>query len=380
MSSFDETEIIHLLALHNIEGIGPIVARNLIAYCGSSAAVFNKKKSELEKIPSIGPKLAALITCNRDLAESEKEFRELQKYDIRAFPYFSQAYPNLLKNIPDAPLLLFQKGPLDLNTCPAIAIIGTRKSTDYGKKQTYFLAEYFSGLGFNIVSGLAYGIDAFAHTTTLKTGGITTAVLAHGFNYLYPAMHKNLAEQILEKGALITEYSIYKKPHPTLFPERNRIIAGLCLVTIVVEATSTGGALITAKLANDYNRDVYAVPGNLGVKTSEGCNLLIKKNLARILINPQEIIEDLEANGLFQFNAPKTTLAAPAQSLDLDLSVLSPEEQKIYQFLKAEGDTHIDVLHETLELPMPALSTALLNLEFLEIIESLPGKKYKIVR
>jgi DNA processing protein len=379
MPSLDETEIIHLIALHNIGGIGPIVARNLIAYCGSGVAVFNKKQSELEKIPSIGPKLAALITRNRGgLAESEKEFQELQKYNIKALPYFSPGYPDLLKNIPDAPLMLFQKGRLDLNARPAIAIIGTRKPTDYGKKQTHFLAEYFSGLGFNIVSGLAYGIDAFAHTATLKTDGITTAVLAHGLHYLYPAMHKKLAEQILEKGALLTEYSIYKKPHPNLFPERNRIIAGVSLVTIVVEAVPMGGALITAQLANDYNRDVYAVPGNLGVKTSEGCNFLIKKNLARILIDPQEIIEDLEANGLLQLNAPKTTSAAPAPSLDL--SVLSAEEQKIYHFLKTEGNTHIDALHETLEIPMPALSTALLNLEFLEIIESLPGKKYKIAR
>jgi DNA processing protein len=379
MSLLNETEIIHLLALHNIGGIGPIVARNLIAYCGSGVAVFNKKRSELEKIPSVGPKLATLIIRNRGLAESEKEFRELQKYNIKTLPYFSESYPNLLKNIPDSPLLLFHKGPLDLNAYPAIAIIGTRKPTEYGKKQTYFLAEYLSGLGFNIVSGLAYGIDAFAHTATLKAGGITTAVLAHGFNYLYPAMHKSLAEHILEKGALLTEYSIYKKPHPNLFPERNRIIAGIAFATIVIEATPTGGALITAKLANDYNRDVYAVPGNLGVKTSEGCNLLIKKNLARILIDPQEIIEDLETNGLFQVNVPKAASTSKEPS-SLDLSVLSPQEQKIYHFLKMQGDTHIDVLHETLELPMPELSTALLNLEFLEIIESLPGKKYKIVR
>ncbi|MCS6904337.1 MAG: DNA-processing protein DprA [Bacteroidia bacterium] len=381
MSIINDVEIIHLLALQNINGIGPYTARNLIAYCGSVEAIFQKKASELEKIPSIGFKLARLVTQKNNLEKSEKEYRLLQSLGITVHPYFAETYPNFLKNIPDAPILLYQKGPLNLNTRPSIAIVGTRKPTEYGKKQASFFAEYLASQGINIVSGLAYGIDSFAHMSTLKANGTTTAVLAHGFSTIYPASHKSLAEQILGKGALITEYSYHKKPKPMLFPERNRIIAGLCVATIVVEAAVSGGALITAKLANDYNREVYAIPGNLGIKTSEGCNQLIRKNLARILTHPQEVIDDLEINGLLQI--PASTIKSPsaqeaANTSKINLNELSLEEQKIYRFLASCENAHIDTLHEALNLPIAHLATLLLNLEFLEIVESLPGKKYRI--
>lgn len=359
------------IGISQIPGIGSVLAKKLIAYTGSIEAVFHEKKKNLLKIPGIGTTLAEVIVKNQNLEKAEAEIEFIRKYEIRYHFYLDNDYPVRLKQCPDAPIILFCKGEVDFNKEKVISIVGTRNATEYGKEFCSRLVSDMASRHKNmvIVSGLAYGIDISAHRAALKNNIPTVAVLAHGLSTLYPAAHRNSAKEIVNNGALVTDFTSDIMPERNNFVKRNRIIAGLADATIVVESGNEGGALITADLANSYNRDVFAYPGKTTDEWSKGCNKLIKTNKAAML----ETVEDLE----YLMGWDVTSGNEPRQmSLFQDLT---GEEQVIVDLLKEENNLMIDILCLRADLPVSKISPLLLKLEFMGLIKSLPGKVYRLI-
>lgn len=363
---------LHVLALALTKGLGPVNVKNLIAYCGSAQSVYDASMPKLRRAPGIGPKVAQLVRSAPPLERAEQELAYCAKHGISMLTYLDEGYPTALKYIHDAPLVLFQKGPVALNAQPGIAIVGTRKATDYGKHLTETFTETFVRHGLNIVSGLAYGIDITAHRTAVKTGGITTAVLGHGLDTIYPAAHYQKTREMLEQGGLLTEYVTGTKPDAPHFPARNRIISGMCKATLVVEAANKGGALITARYAFDQNREVYAIPGRLGDPYSAGCNALIRDQVAKLVSSPEEILEDLAIQWQHHDNQTEQ-LELLFQQPEIPLS---PDEGKILNLL-AKGEALIDVIAYKTGIQMSTLTPLLLSMEFKELVRQMPGKKYR---
>lgn len=348
--------------------MGCITAKKLIAYIGSVEGIFKEKKSNLLKVPGIGEVLAEVIARADVLKRAEKEIEFVEKYKITANCYFENDYPSRLKQCPDAPLILFVKGNANFENPKTISIVGTRHATEYGKAFCERLLESLAKKGYNplIISGLAYGIDIAAHKSALKNKLETISCLAHGLKSIYPPTHDKIAREIVENGALVTEFISDVKAERAFFVRRNRVIAGLADATIVVESRERGGALITAEFANSYNRDVFAVPGRYDQEFSKGCNKLIKVNKACLIEN----VEDLEYI-LGWENKPE------AVQQELFTSV-GPDEQKIIETFRIYGELPIDLLGSYADMPVQKLSPILLNMEFSGIIKCLPGKVYKL--
>jgi len=270
-----------------IPKIGPAHAKKLIAYTGSAEAVFHEKSSALEKIPGIGSLLAEQITSANVLGRAEDEIKFILDNHIEYLFYLDENFPYRLKECEDGPILFFFKGKLDFNARKVISIVGTRRPTAYGKLMVKELIHGLEELGHNplIVSGLAFGIDIQAHKYSLECNFPTIGVLAHGLDRIYPAEHKEAARQMIQHGAVLTEFLSFTNPDPQNFVKRNRIIAGLSDATIVIESGPKGGSLITADIANSYNRDVFAFPGRAKDEMSLGCNALIQENKAMMLRN-----------------------------------------------------------------------------------------------
>lgn len=358
------------IGISQIPGIGSINAKKLIAYTGSVEAVFKEKKKHLLKIPGIGETLADVIVKHQNLSKAEAEIEFIRKYDIHYHFYLDAAYPERLSQCSDAPIMLFYKGEIDFNHPKVISIVGTRNATDYGKEITSKLIAELAlrHKDIIVVSGLAYGIDICAHRASLKNNVATVAVLAHGLSTLYPAVHRNTAKEIISHGALVTDFTSDIQPERNNFIKRNRIIAGLADATIVVESGAEGGALITADLANSYDRDVFAVPGRVNDPWSKGCNKLIKTNKAAMV----ETVEDLEY--LMGWDSGK---AEPRQ-MSL-FQNLTDEEQIVVNLLKEENNLMIDIMCLRANMPVNQVSSLLLKLEFMGLIKSLPGKVYRLV-
>ncbi len=354
------------LALWSISGIGSMTSRKLIAYAGSAENVLKIKHNELIKIPGVGPKLIDSILSSGHYERADKELEFIEKYNIKVTSIFDDDYPYRLKQCEDAPLLLFTKGQPINDDKKFIAIVGTRNATQYGKD---FCLKIISGLkdkGHDIViiSGLAFGIDIAAHKAALKTNIPTYGVLAHGLKTIYPAQHRKIAAQMLEQGGLVTEFMHSIFPDKNNFVRRNRVIAGLCDATIVVESDIKGGSLITADLANSYNRDVFAVPGRLTDKFSLGTNKLIKSNRAALI----ETVEDLEY--IMGWEAS----AQPKQKLLFQN--FTEDEKIIMDLFDKGGEFTIDVICRNSGFTMSKVSALLLNLEFADAIKCLPGKVF----
>ncbi|MBN1251770.1 MAG: DNA-processing protein DprA, partial [Bacteroidales bacterium] len=279
------------IALGMISGIGNMNAKKLIAYIGSVEGIFKEKRQNLEKIPGIGTKLSLEISNSNALNEAEQEISFINKNNIEAIFFTEKTYPERLKHCEDSPIIIYKKGKFDLNKTKILSIVGTRNASQYGKDNCNKLITDLFESGHNplIVSGLAYGVDICAHKAAIKNNLATVAVLGHGLDIIYPAAHKNYAKEILQNGALLSEFSSNSKLDPSNFVKRNRIIAGMSDATIVVESAKKGGSLITAELANSYNRDVFAFPGRINDKFSEGCNLLIKTNRAALIESYKDI-------------------------------------------------------------------------------------------
>lgn len=363
-----DQERLSLLALHFVPGIGDRLFKQLISYCGSATQVFLKPKGKLMKIPGIGPVVADAIHRKETFGDAEKEILKALKEQVEIIFYLDPVYPFRLKAIDDAPAMLYVKGNLNLNANKVVAIVGTRKATDYGKEFVEKISDELLPHKPLIVSGLAYGIDIHAHKHALKIGLNTVGVLGSGIDVIYPAIHKETAKKMLSGGGLISENPMGTQPDAHNFPARNRIIAGLCDALIVVEAAESGGALITAEIANTYNKDVFALPGNLSNEFSKGCNKLIRTNKAHLLSS----IKDLEYIMNWSVSDEEGKKSKKIALLDL-----SEEEQLIVEALDGKA-LAIDDLTIKTALSPGALASHLLTLELKNVLKVLPGKMFKL--
>jgi DNA processing protein len=369
MHNNKKEDLLYKIALNLINGIGSQNAKTLISYLGETKQIFKTKKSELLKIPGIGEFLSNNIVKFNNLKQAEEELKFVQSKNIKVLFYTDKDFPYRLKECADSPIILFVKGEVDLDAKKVVSIVGTRNASKYGKNNCQKIIEDFKAQEHNplIVSGFAYGIDICAHLNALKNNIPTLAVLGHGFDIIYPAYHKKYIPEILENGAFITEFLTKTKRDKSNFVKRNRIIAGLSDLTIVVESGEKGGSLITGDIANSYNRDVFAFPGRTDDNYSKGCNKLIKTNKAALL----EDIRDIEYIMSWSNNkAIQTKLIIPPN--------LSEQEQNIYDKIKQSVSINIDVLSRELNIETSELSIILLNLELQDLIEVFPGNLYKL--
>ncbi len=362
-------DVLYQVALTMIPKVGAVTARNLISYCGGLEAVFRAKKRELMRVPGIGAQLAKNILESRALQQAEKEVRFMEKQGIQALFYLDRAYPDRLRPYPDSPILLYYKGDENLNSLRTVAVIGTRKPSPYG---VHLCEELIAGLapyGATIISGLAYGIDVTAHRRSVEVGLPTLGVLAHGLSRIYPAVHRSIARQMLDKGGLLTEYTSEVEPIREQFPMRNRIVAGLCDALVVVETGKSGGSMITANFANEYNKDVFAFPGRVNDVHAQGGHHLIKSHRAALIEHAEDLAYIM---GWDEGLQPK----AVQQQLFVELST---DEKLIVDLLRQHEGASIDKLTYESRMTGSFMASVLLNLEFKGIIRSLPGKRYMLL-
>lgn len=364
-------ELQYQIGLTLLDGVGDVTAKNLIAYCGSASEIFKAKKSQLEKIPGIGSVIANSIVSNKSvLSRAEKEIDFITKHKIKPLFFTEPNYPQRLKHCYDSPVMLYYKGNADLNKEKIVSVVGTRTPTNYGKETTEKLVQELKETGCIVVSGLAYGIDILAHKTSLDIGIETIGVLAHGLDRIYPSVHRSYAEKMLNQGGLLTEFVSETNPDRENFPKRNRIVAGMCDALVIVESKKEGGSLITATIANAYNKDVFAFPGKTTDVLSEGCNALIKTNKANLIESSADLFYIMNWNN----DKPKTKTT----QLPLMLS-LTNEEQLIVDAFTSKNELHIDEICYATNYPVSKVSTLLLQLEFTNVLKPLPGKMYKLV-
>ena len=373
-NSIHAPERLSMLALHFVDGIGSYLIKQLVSYCGSAQQVFKTPKGKLLKIPGIGAKTAEAILVARPHHLAEKEFEKAEKEEVEILFFTDKQFPSRLKTIEDAPSLLYQKGNINLQHMKTVGVVGTRQATSYGKEMVEKIIEELVPHQPTIISGLAYGIDIHAHKQAIKNNLSTIGVMGSGMDIIYPAAHKETARKMLDEGGLITENHFGTKPDAHNFPARNRVIAGLSDALIVIEAAEKGGALITAEIANSYNKDVFAVPGNIGQTYSEGCNKLIRTNKANLLTS----VKDLE----YIMNWTIEQVNGNTKPLTLfDTTDFEPHEQKIIELIRAKnGPLPIDELSWKSAIQPGELASILLGLEFKGAIQSLPGKMYKLTR
>ncbi len=363
-------QLLYHIAITSVPNIGDVTAKKLIAYCGSSEQVFKEAKSKLEKIPGIGSVYAKSILDHKTeaLAIAEQELKFIEKNKIVPLFYLNENYPKRLLQCEDSPIVLYTKGNVDFNQQKVVSIVGTRKITEYGKDFCDKIVEELAPHNPIIVSGLAYGVDVCAHKSALKNNVSTVGVLAHGLDRMYPKQHTATAKEMLERGALVTDYKSGTNPDRENFPKRNRIVAGLSDLTIVVESSKKGGSLITAELANNYNRDVFALPGKLSDSQSEGCNWLIKINKAALI----QSVKDIEYIMGWQADKSKPTNQT-------QLFVELTEDQKVITNILAQKEkVGVDEITLTAKFPMSKTVAILLELEFSGVVKSLPGKLYRM--
>ncbi len=358
-----------LLALHFIPGIGDYLIRQLVSYSGSAEKVFAMPKGKLMRIPGIGETTADAIKAGKPFPAAEAELKKAEGEKVDLIFFTDKNYPSRLKQINDAPSLLYSKGNVNYENPKVVAIVGTRKATAYGKARVEELVEGLTAHHALIVSGLAYGIDIHAHKQAVKHNLATVGVMGSGMDVIYPASHKDTAKKMMENGSLLTEHRFGTQPDAHNFPARNRIVAGLSDAVIIVEAAEKGGALITAEIANSYNKDVFAFPGNIGQSHSEGCNNLIKHHKAQLITS----VRDLE----YIMNwAPGQPVASTEQP---SLDSFEPNEKIVLQTLMANnGQLMIDEISWRTNIGIGQLASLLLQLEFKGAVASLPGKIYKV--
>ena len=362
-----------------IKGIGCNLSKSLIAYVGSVEGVFKEKQQNLAKIPGIGEILSREIVTQINsqgvLKRAEQEIEFILKNKILTTYFTDRDYPYRLKECPDSPIMIYSIGPCSLNDGKFVGIVGTRNATETGKENCKKLISDLARVLPNtvIVSGLAYGIDICAHKTALESGLPTIGVIGHGLDRMYPEVHRPVAVKMVQDGALLTEYLSQTNPDKQNFVQRNRIIAGLCDAIVVVESGIKGGALITAEIANEYNRDVFAFPGRVTDEWSAGCNALIKNNKASLIESSDDILRFMNWEKQNSTKAPNVQTA-----LFLDLS---DEEKEIITTLRQNPDgIQFNELAIQLEKPISKTSSLLLDMEFKGLVRCLPGNVYRIVK
>ncbi|MEP6806770.1 MAG: DNA-processing protein DprA [Flavobacterium sp.] len=364
-----DQDLFYLLALLKVDGVGDIMAKKLLAHCGNAEAIFKTKMNQIAAIDGVGSVLLKNFKDKSIFEKANTELEFIKANNIEVSFFQDESYPERLKHCIDSPVLIFSIGNINLKSKKIISIVGTRQITSYGMEFCKKLIEDLAPLDPVIVSGFAYGVDIAAHQLAMDYNLQTIGVLAHGLNQIYPKTHKKYVDKMEENGGFITEFWSTSNPDKENFVRRNRIVAGMTEATIVIESADKGGSLITANLANDYNRDVFAVPGRVTDKYSQGCNNLIKTQKANVLTSAADLV--------YILNWDIENKVKPIQKL---LFVeLDPEEQKVYDFLLKNGKELLDTIALKCDFPIYKISGLLLNMELKGLIRPLPGKLFEAI-
>lgn len=363
-------DLLYLIALTQVPNIGDIHAKILYTHFGSAKAVFDARKSELSRLPGIGEVRANAIRAFHHFERAEEELAFIDQYQIQALSQNDPAYPQKLLHCIDAPVVIYFKGNANLNASHIISVIGTRNNTDYGLQMTQNILDAFHMEDVLVISGLAYGIDSIAHKYALKKKIPTVGVLAHGLDTLYPAANKEMAKEMLLEGGLLTDFMSGTKPDKQNFPRRNRLVAGIADAVVVIETDIRGGSMITAELANAYNKDVFAVPGRIQDNKSAGCNYLIMNNKAALIRNGKDVID------MMNWNRPDMTKTVQKKLFP----ELSAVEKSIVEMLEQQPMVHIDEIAILCAGTSSSnIAAGILKLELEGLIKSLPGKMYRLL-
>ncbi len=362
-------DILYKIALTKIPLVGAITAKSLVSYCGSAQAVFEAGKKELIKIPGIGPAAAKHILSKNALQEAELELFFVEKHAIQPLFFLDDNYPNRLKRHYDCPIILYYKGSASLNHPRIVGVVGTRKPTVRGKLNCERLIEDLKDYDPLVISGLAFGIDIAAHRKSVEKEIETVGVLGHGLQRIYPHEHRSIAYQMVERGGLLTEFGSDQGPEREHFPMRNRIIAGLCDALVVVETNRKGGSMITAEIATNYNKDVFAFPGRVNDSRSRGCNHLIKTHKAAMIERAHDIAYVMRWEEQDRKKQIQSRL----------FHELSKSELAIVRVIQEREEVSIDRLAGSLSLSSSEMASLLLTLECKGVVKTLPGKRYILV-
>ena len=363
-------ELLSILALQNVSNIGDITAKKLITHCGSAEAVFKEKKHKLQKIDGIGTIILNDLFNESHFKNAEDELRFITENNITFLHFLEPDYPERLKHCIDGPILLFQRGNINLKNKRTISIVGTRQITSYGAEFCKRLVQELKPYDPVIVSGFAYGTDIIAQKEAMKQGLQTIGCLAHGLNMTYPSSHAKYVKQIEENGGFFTDFWSSDAFDRTNFLKRNRIIAGLSEATIVIESAEKGGSLVTADIADSYNRDVFAVPGRVTDTYSVGCNNLIKQQKAHILTHP------LDVPYILNWQLEESQSKSVQKQLFVELNSV---EKKIYLFLKENDKQLLDIIALNCDLPVFQTASVLLGMELKGVVRPLRGKLFELI-
>lgn len=359
---------LYQIALTQLYGFGPKRTKQLLQSVSSIADIFETSLSELSVMTGFSVEFLTKMNRTSALCIAEDVLNQLDKNNIGTIFYTDENYPRRLKQCEDSPLVLYTKGSLELNDSKFVAVVGTRDASEYGKRICNELISQFKGENLVVVSGMAYGIDIYVHQLCIQNDVPTIGVMAHGLDIVYPSLHRSVAKKMLNDGGLISEYPPGTNPDKEHFPMRNRIVAGLCDATIVIESKAKGGSLITADLANDYNRDVFAFPGGVFEPNSQGCNYLIAENKAHLITCGNDFIAKMGWN--------LTANSAIQKPL---FPSLTDEEMTIVSSLQNKGTMNIDVLSTELKMPSSKLSVLLFQLEMNGVVATIPGNRCQLV-
>ncbi|MFN5910467.1 MAG: DNA-processing protein DprA [Bacteroidota bacterium] len=362
-----QQDLKYKIALTLLQGIGPRKASLLLAKMGSSEAVFLENLSVIHRETGISRELLRSLKREEALENGEKYAEYVVRHGLNSHFFLDANYPRRLRQIADAPIMLYSKGNIEMNAARTVAVVGTRSATSYGRALCEELILSLKEHEVQIVSGMAYGIDICAHNACVRNELPTVGVLGHGLDRIYPRQHSKTAEMMLEKGGLLTEFLPGTKPDRENFPMRNRIVAGMTDATIVIESKVTGGSLITADLAFDYDREVFAYPGNVGQTHSEGCNLLIRKTKAQLITNGEQFLDAMSwGHNRKHERVTKHVL----------FDQLSEAEKKVLEYL-SDDSAHMDMIAMHLHIPVFKMSPLLLSMEMKGLVRTEPGNMYK---
>lgn len=373
----DTQEIINTIALTHINYFHLTGMLQLYRRLGSATAVIEHRRNIRDVLPDASPKLVqSLQQIDEPLHRAEIELQWDLENGVMPLCMNDENYPQRLRQCDDAPLMLFYKGNINLNQRRVICVVGTRRNTVYGEDLIRRFMRELRQLcpQLLVISGLAYGVDIIAHRQALQNGYPTVGVLAHGVDYLYPTRHKQTADEMVKKGGLLTEFLTQTNADKVNFVRRNRIVAGISDACVVVESAAHGGGLITASLARTYNREVFAFPGNVGSQYSEGCNNLIRDNVAGLISNADDFVKSM--------NWDDDVKLQRAQQVGIERQLfpdLSTEERRVVSALKKHNDLQINMLSVQADIPIAHLTAILFSLEMKGVLKALPGGMYHLL-
>jgi DNA processing protein len=359
------SELHYKIALSFLHGIGPRKAFHLISKVGNIEGIFLESVRTLHHLTGISKNLLGDLRREKALLLADKQIEYAEKNGWNIHYFLDSNYPRRLKQAQDAPIILYSIGQFEINPLRSIAVVGTRNASSYGRSLCEELIERIENTGVQVISGLAYGIDICAHRACLQRQIQTIGILGHGLDRLYPSSHGRTAKAMLENGGLATEFIPGTLPDRENFPMRNRIVAGMADATVVIESQRKGGSLITAELANDYNRDVFAYPGNVGIKNAEGCNYLIASDKAHLITCGEDLLTKM---GWSDIKSRQTNISYE----------LSESERNICIYLEENGLRHIDEIAIETNTPISKLHSILLQLELKGVIKTTSGSRFRL--